>query len=67
VPPWPLNIIPYIDLGWLLVGFGTLAWLWRNRRESVIATQMIVIEVDPADEPVAAQDEPQPPETTDGT
>jgi amino acid transporter len=54
VPPYPLDIIPYIDLGWLLVGLGVLAWLWRNRRDSVIATQMIVLEADPDDEPVLA-------------
>ena len=51
VPPYPLNIIPYIDLGWLLLGAGVLAWLWRNRRDSVLATRMIVLESDPADEP----------------
>jgi amino acid transporter len=49
VPPYPLDIIPYIDLGWLLLGLGVLAWLWRNRRDSVIATQMIVLEADPDD------------------
>jgi amino acid transporter len=70
VPPYPLNIIPYIDLGWLLVGLGVLAWLWRNRRDSVIATQMIVIEADPADEPVAAAAPTAPavgPAATEGT
>lgn len=54
VPPYPLNIIPYIDLGWLLLGLGVLAWLWRNRRDSVLATQMIVLEADPDAEPVPA-------------
>lgn len=65
VPPYPLNIIPYIDLGWLLVGLGVLAWLRRNRRESVQATAMIVLETDPGDEPepvgAAASDTPGEP------
>jgi hypothetical protein len=51
VPPYPLNIIPYIDLGWLLLGLGTLAWLWRNRRDSVLATRMIMLD---AAEPAGA-------------
>jgi amino acid transporter len=54
VPPYPLNIIPYIDLGWLLVGLGVLAWLRRNRPESVQATAMIVLESDPGDDPEPA-------------
>jgi amino acid transporter len=54
VPPYPLNIIPYIDLGWLLIGLGVLAWLRRNRPESVQATAMIVLEADPDDEPELA-------------
>jgi amino acid transporter len=54
VPPYPLNIIPYIDLGWLLLGFGVLTWLWRNRQDSVVATQAIVIEADPEAEPEPA-------------
>jgi amino acid transporter len=62
VPPYPLNIIPYIDLGWLLLGLGVLIWLRRNRRASVQATAMIVLEADPADEPelagAAASDTP---------
>ena len=53
VPPYPLNIIPYIDLGWLLVGVGVLLWLRRNRPASVEATAMIVLEADP-DEPAMA-------------
>jgi amino acid transporter len=44
VPPYPLNIIPYIDLGWVLIGAGVLAWMWRNRRDSVLATQMIMLD-----------------------
>jgi amino acid transporter len=55
VPPYPLNIIPYIDLGWLLVGAGVLWWMWRNRRDSVIATRMIVLEGEPDTEVVAAE------------
>jgi amino acid transporter len=62
VPPYPLNIIPYIDLAWLLLGAGVLAWLWRHRRESVLATQQIVLEADPATEPV-----PSAPSATPGT
>jgi hypothetical protein len=54
VPPYPLNIIPYIDLAWLLLGVAVLTWLWRNRRDSVLATQMIVLEADPAADPVPA-------------
>jgi hypothetical protein len=54
VPPYPLNIIPYIDLGWLLLGLGVLLWLRRNRPQSVQATAMIVLEADPADEPELA-------------
>lgn len=54
VPPYPLNIIPYIDLGWLLLGAGVLTWMWRNRRDSVLATRMIVLEAEPENEPVTA-------------
>jgi amino acid transporter len=67
VPPYPLNIIPYIDLGWLLVGLGVLAWLRRNRRDSVQATAMIVLEADPDDQPqlagAALSDPPRDPES----
>ena len=51
IPPYPLNIIPYIDLGWLLIGAGVLAWLWRNRRDRVLATGMIMLD---AEDPAAA-------------
>jgi amino acid transporter len=55
VPPYPLNIIPYIDLGWLLLGVGVLMWMWRHRQQSVLATRMIVLESDPEADVEAAQ------------
>jgi amino acid transporter len=54
VPPYPLKIIPYIDVVWLLLGLGGPACVWRNRRESVLATRMIVLEADPEPDPVTA-------------
>jgi len=53
VPPYPLDIIPYIDLGWLLVGMAVLAWMWRNRRDSVLATEMVMLD-EPEYSPAAA-------------
>ena len=61
VPPYPLRLIPYIDLAWLLLGLGVLAWLWRNRRESVLATRMIVLETDPETDPAVVAGKPGPP------
>lgn len=55
VPPYPLNIIPYIDLAWLLLGAGVLTWMWRNRRESVLATRLIVLESEPEADSVSAR------------
>lgn len=54
VPSYPLNIIPYIDLGWLLLGVGVLTWMWRHRRASVLATRTIVLESDAEIAPVPA-------------
>ena len=30
-PPFPLNLSPYIDIVWILIGIGTVVWLGRTR------------------------------------
>lgn len=42
VPPYPLNLVPYIDLVWLLVGGGILFYLVR-RRPSVVAKTSAIL------------------------
>jgi amino acid transporter len=43
-PPYPLNLIPIIDLAWLIIGFGVLGYLLRRRPESVANTGQIMLE-----------------------
>lgn len=35
VPPMPYRTVPYVDLVWVLIGVGVLAWLRSRRPESV--------------------------------
>ena len=44
VPPYPLNLVPYIDLIWLLLGLGVMAYLLRNHPQSVEDTEMVMFE-----------------------
>jgi len=66
VPPSPLNIVPYIDLGWLIVGFAVMVYLLRRRPESVLRTGDIMLdEYTPEEEPgvvIAGTDEGRLPE-----
>ena len=66
VPPYPLDIIPYIDLGWLLVGAAVLAWMWRNRRDSVLATQMVLLDAPESVPAATAAVAETGPEASDG-
>ncbi len=60
VPPYPLNLVPYIDLAWFIVGLGVMAYLLRRRPESVLNTQAIMLDAYTEDaEPL--------PETPEGT
>lgn len=36
-PAFPLNLAPYIDLVWILIGIGTVVWLNRTRPEQLQA------------------------------
>src|SRR5205823_2456475 len=51
VPPYPLNLVPYIDLGWLLVGLAVMVVLLRRRPESVMQTQGILLDAYTEEEP----------------
>jgi len=53
VPPYPLNLVPYIDLVWLVVGFAVMAYLLRKRPESVFNTQAIMLDADADEAPGA--------------
>ena len=49
VPPYPLNLVPYIDLVWFIGGLGTMAYLLRARPESVLNTQAILLDAETDD------------------
>jgi amino acid transporter len=36
-PAFPLNLSPYIDLVWILIGIGTVTWLGRTRPKQLAA------------------------------
>lgn len=42
--PTPLSIAGYLALGWLVAGFGYVAWLWRAHPDRVQATERIFVE-----------------------
>jgi amino acid transporter len=44
VPPSPLNVVPYIDLGWLVLGLIVMYLLLRTRPESVLRTEDIMLD-----------------------
>jgi amino acid transporter len=44
VPPSPLNVVPYIDLAWVVIGLGVMFWLLRTRPESVTATGDVMLD-----------------------
>ncbi len=37
LPAWPVSLAPFIVLGWLVVGFGVLAYVYRGHRASNLA------------------------------
>jgi len=36
-PPYPLNLSPYIDIVWIVIGIGVVMWLSRSRPEALAA------------------------------
>jgi amino acid transporter len=47
VPPYPLNLAPYVDLAWIAIGAAILIYLLRNRPQSVENAAAVMIEADP--------------------
>jgi amino acid transporter len=43
-PAYPFDILPYIALGWLVLGIGVVAWLARTRPATLANTGKIFIE-----------------------
>ena len=37
LPAWPVSLAPFIVLGWLVVGFGVLAYVYRGDRAGNLA------------------------------
>jgi amino acid transporter len=49
VPAYPYDILPYISLGWLLVGVVVAVFLAKRRPERLAKIGRLFIEVDPGD------------------
>ncbi len=43
-PSYPFDILPYISLGWLVVGIGVVVWLARNRPEKLASSGKVFID-----------------------
>jgi hypothetical protein len=37
LPAWPVSLAPFIVLGWLVIGFGVLAYVYRGDRARNLA------------------------------
>jgi ABC-type cobalamin transport system permease subunit len=37
LPAWPVSLAPFIVLGWLVIGFGVLTYVYRGHRASNLA------------------------------
>ena len=52
-PPFPLNLPPYVDIAWFLIGLGVLAYLSRTRPRQIEAGATAIF-VEAPDEPALA-------------
>ena len=43
VPAYPLNLVPYVVLVWLLIGVGVLSWLKKHRPAAVEAAKVVFL------------------------
>jgi hypothetical protein len=55
-----VNLVPYIDLGWLLVGVAVMVVLLRRRPESVMKTEGILLDAYTKEEPGVKIEEVSP-------
>ena len=48
VPPYPFNLVPYLVLGWLLVGGGIVLYLRAKRPADLSSAGRIILDEDPS-------------------